>query len=205
MEILFIVGVGTNIGKTYTVSQLLKNDLKNNINAGVIKPVETGSETFEKGYINSDSYIYSKLLNLKINEINKYFFKKPYSPHLAAQYDGAEIDIELIKQIIDLNAKKYDKLYIEGAGGLIVPYNTEYFTYLDLIETYKNRSKVIVITNNILGTINTTMLTIMALQSKGIIIDKIFYNMIDKNTDDNITINNMKSIEDLSKIEVYKI
>lgn len=204
MEKIFIVGTGTEIGKTFCTKKLLINDLKKGIKAGAIKPIETGYELFGTELKGSDSYSYAEILNENIKEINLYFFKKPFSPHLASQIDKNYVNIQKLKEFIDEKSKKYDKIYIEGAGGLVVPYTLDYYTYFDLLESYKNESEVIVITNNILGTINHTMLTIELLKSKNIKIKSIVYNIMNKKQDTFLTMDNKKVIEKLSRIEVIE-
>jgi len=202
-NLYFIVGTGTEIGKTHVTLKLIEEDLKNKKNVMALKPIETGSEIFGKNLEGSDTKKYADLLNKNVDEINTYFFKKPMSPHIAADLDGQQILINKIKERIDKEIKTHEILYIEGAGGLLVPYKDRY-TYLDLLVDYRKKSEVIVVANNTLGTINHTLLTIETLKRNDIMIKGIIFNNKNNDTDEIILKNNIETIEKLSGIKVLK-
>lgn len=201
-KLYFIVGTGTEVGKTYSTLKLVDKDIKNNNKVMALKPIETGLETFDN-YKGSDSYKYSKKLNKKISDINLYFFNKPVSPHMASELDNKEINIEKVKEMINENLKNNDIVYTEGAGGLLVPY-TEDYTYLDLINEYKNKSEVIIVTNNSLGTINHTLLTINILKNNGIKIKGLIFNNMNNIKDKEFLNENIRIIEKMSGVEILK-
>jgi dethiobiotin synthetase len=64
-------------------------------------------------------------------------------------------------------------LVIEGAGGLMVPLN-DHFLMIDLIK--KLDVEVVLISQNYLGSINHTLLSITALKQYGIKISGIIFN-----------------------------
>lgn len=97
-----------------------------------------------------------------------YRLNKPLSPHLSAKLDG--IQIELSK--FHLPETK-NSLIIEGAGGLLVPLNDKELI-LDLIKQLN--VQVIVVSQNYLGSINHTLLTINALKQNSIQIKGIIFN-----------------------------
>ncbi len=202
-NIYFIVGTGTEIGKTHVSLKLMEEDLKNKKNVMVLKPIETGLEIFGENLEGSDTKKYADLLGKNVEEINTYFFKKPMSPHIAADLDGKQIFINQIKKRIDEEIKTHEILYVEGAGGLLVPYKNRY-TYLDLLVDYRKKSEVIVVANNSLGTINHTLLTIETLKRNDIMIKGIIFNNKDNNVDEILLKNNVETIEKLSGIKVLK-
>lgn len=202
-KLYFIVGTGTEIGKTHVTLNLIKEDLIAGKKVMAIKPVETGSETFDGELNGSDTKEYANLLGKKIEDINTYFFTKPMSPHIASELDGKKIMITDIKSKIDEEIVSNEIVYVEGAGGLLVPYKDRY-TYLDLLIDYRKKSEVIVITNNSLGTINHTLLTIETLKRNDIMIKGIIFNDKDGNTDEVLMKNNIETIEKLSGIKVLK-
>jgi thymidine kinase len=202
-NIYFIVGTGTEIGKTHVTIKLIEEDLKNKKNVMALKPIETGLEIFGENLEGSDTKKYADLLGKNVEEINTYFFKKPMSPHIAADLDGKQIFINQIKKRIDEETKVHETLYVEGAGGLLVPYKDRY-TYLDLLVDYRKKSEVIVVANNSLGTINHTLLTIETLKRNDIMIKGIVFNNKDNNVDEILLKNNVDTIEKLSGIKVLK-
>lgn len=202
-NIYFIVGTGTEIGKTHVTLKLIEEDLKNKRNVMALKPIETGSEIFGKNLEGSDTKKYADLLGKGTEEINTYFFKKPMSPHIAANLDGKQIFIDKLKKRIDEEIQISEILYVEGAGGLLVPYKDRY-TYLDLLIDYRKKSEVIVVAANSLGTINHTLLTIETLKRNDIMIKGIIFNNKENNTDEILLKDNIETIEKLSGIKVLK-
>jgi dethiobiotin synthetase len=155
---LFITGIGTDVGKTI-VSAIITESLR----ADYWKPIQAGDLE------NSDSHkIKSFLSNTKtIIHPNSYALNTPASPHLAAELDGIVIDLKEIKEPVTEN-----HLVIEGAGGVFVPLNDS-DCVIDLIQS---DHKVIVVSRHYLGSINHTLLTIEALESRKINVAGIVFN-----------------------------
>ena len=145
MELLFITGIGTDVGKTIAASIVAEA-----LGADYWKPVQAG---FEDG---TDAGLAGKLVSDKSIVIHKevYTLKTPASPHIAARVDDIVIDINKIVDSLPSSNKLY--LVIEGAGGLMVPLNEQEFV-IDLIEQLN--AKVILVSKNYLGSINHSLLT----------------------------------------------
>ncbi|MCH4888866.1 dethiobiotin synthase [Acidaminobacter sp. JC074] len=182
--IKFIIGTDTGVGKTYYGRKLIKEGHK------VIKPIETGKADFEDIH-KSDSYQYSHLQDLPIDQINLYFFDTPASPHLAAELDHEEVDLDKVKHFI----KDAGSSYVELAGGLMVPLTRNY-TQLDLIKSFPD-SQVDLVVSNKLGCINHTLLTLELLRSHHIKIGKIYINNMENESI--ISRDNEKTILDYIK------
>lgn len=156
---IFVTGIGTGIGKT-VVSAILVEKLK----ADYWKPVQSGDLD------NSDT---SKVKGLVSNAITKfhteaYRLTQPFSPHKSAAIDGITINPEnFIIPITD------NTLIIEGAGGLMVPLNSN-FLMIDLIK--KLGVEVVLVSQNYLGSINHTILSIYTLKQYGIPVRGIIFN-----------------------------
>jgi len=155
---IFVTGIGTDVGKTIA-SAIITEALQ----ADYWKPVQAGDLP------NSDSHKIKSLLSNSKTVIfeNSYALQTPASPHLAAEIDGIEIDL---KKIVEPKTKNH--LVIEGAGGVFVPLNGS-DTVIDLI---KPDYKVVVVSRHYLGSINHTLLTIEALQSRNANIAGIIFN-----------------------------
>ncbi len=192
-KIYFIVGSDTNAGKSYVTSNIIKRRIKEGKNIICLKPIETGLENFPD-YKGSDSLIYSEILGKKIEEINSFFFNKPLSPYAASKADGKEIDLELIRTKIEYDSERYEEVYIEGAGGLMVPFKENY-TYLDFIISFRKNAEVIIVGKNVLGGINHTLLTYEVLKENGINIKEIVMNNIEKSSDFNLIEGNIESVK----------
>jgi dethiobiotin synthetase len=156
---IFVTGIGTGIGKTI-VSAVLVEKLK----ADYWKPVQSGDLD------NSDTI---KVKNLVTNTTSVFYpeayrLTQPFSPHKSAAIDGVYIDPDKITVPVTNNT-----LIVEGAGGLMVPLNKD-FLMIDLIKQLG--AEVILVTQNYLGSINHTLLSIYALKKEGIRIKGIIFN-----------------------------
>ncbi|MBS1521625.1 MAG: dethiobiotin synthase [Bacteroidetes bacterium] len=158
---LFVTGIGTGIGKTI-VSAVLVEKLK----ADYWKPVQSGD--LDK----SDSLSVESLISNTATKIHPESYKltQPFSPHKSAAIDGITIDPDNFHLPRTSNA-----LIVEGAGGLMVPLNNE-FLIIDLIK--KLGIEVVLVSQNYLGSINHTLLSIHALKSYEIPIRGIIFNGI---------------------------
>jgi len=112
---------------------------------------------------------------LNKEHMNGYSFKEAASPHFAAQLEGQQIDVENLLQRIQCLQESYDVVIAEGAGGLFVPLDVQQsITLLDVIVSSK--LPVVLVTRTSLGTINHTLLTMEALQSRQIDVLGIVFN-----------------------------
>ena len=155
----FVTGIGTGIGKTI-VSAILTEKLQ----ADYWKPIQSGDLEI------SDSLFVKQLISNTQSIIHpeKYRLGQPLSPHLSARIDGVQISTAAIHPPVTKN-----NLIIEGAGGLMVPLNdTELI--LDLIK--RLNAKVIVVSQNYLGSINHTLLTLEVLKTNQIPVEGLIFN-----------------------------
>lgn len=147
---IFVTGISTDVGKTI-VSAIVTEALQ----ADYWKPMQSGnlneldSLTVKSLLTNSKSVIHKE----------KYLLSQPLSPDASAIIDGIEIKIDNL-----IPPKTENILIIEGAGGLLVPFN-EKNTILDLIQSDYS---VILVSKHYLGSINHTLLSLQTLKNKGI-------------------------------------
>ena len=158
-RMLFITGIGTGIGKTI-VSAVLTEKLKSDY----WKPIQSGdlndSDTLKvKGLISNPTSVF---------HTEAYRLTQPYSPHKSAAIDGITIDLNKI-----ITPKTNNNLLIEGAGGLMVPLNDEYLM-IDLIKQLD--VEVVLVSQNYLGSINHTLLSVAMLKQYNIKIAGIIFN-----------------------------
>jgi len=158
-EIFFVTGIGTGVGKT-VVSAILVEALK----ADYWKPVQAG------GLDNTDTDVVKSLVS---NGISKFFqetykLKTPASPHYAAEVESIKVSPADFKI-----PETKNHLIIEGAGGLMVPLNDD-FLMIDLIKQLN--AEVILVSQNYLGSINHTLLSIDALKVRNIPVKGIVFN-----------------------------
>ncbi len=156
---IFVTGIGTNIGKTLIAAILVEAK-----KADYWKPIQAGnlndSDTLKvQALVSNDQSIFHK---------ESYLLSQPLSPHAAAAIDSVHIELDKINMP---ETKK--TLIIEGAGGIMVPLN-EKDLVVDLIK-YLN-ADVVLVSQNYLGSINHTLLSVEALKSRNIPILGIVFN-----------------------------
>jgi len=153
----FITGIGTDVGKT-VVSAVVVEALQ----ADYWKPVQCGYprdlEKVSSLVTNTQSTFHPEF----------YLLDEPASPHQAAYNQEIKLKLNQIK-LPDTN----NDLVIEGAGGLMVPLNDREFM-IDLVERFAD--KVILVASLYLGSINHSLLSIEALQKRGLEITGIVFN-----------------------------
>lgn len=154
---LVITGIGTDVGKT-VVSSIIAEALK----ASYWKPIQAGDLD------NSDSIKVDRFTDNVTILPEAFRLSEPMSPHAAAEIDG----VEIAKDDLDLPEVE-GNLIIEGAGGIMVPVNSNGLTFADIIERWN--LPTIVVSRHYLGSINHTLLTLEVLQSRGVTIEGLVF------------------------------
>jgi dethiobiotin synthase len=154
----FITGISTEVGKTISSAIVVES-----LQADYWKPIQSGDLD------NSDTMKVKSLISNSISTFfpSSYEFDYPASPHLSAQMEGRHIELAHIKRPHSSNT-----LVIEGAGGLFVPLN-ERNTIIDLMLP---TDKIVLVSRHYLGSINHTMLSVEALQRRGLNIFGIIFS-----------------------------
>ncbi len=175
MKGIFITGTDTGVGKTFVGSGLATALREQGINVGVMKPAETGCVIRNGILVPRDALKLIKAggVDDPLDLVNPYRFRAPLAPAVAAAREGKQIDIKRIVSAFRTLARKHACMVVEGAGGIMVPL-TNSRQYLDLAGVLD--LPVLVVARPGLGTINHTLLTIMALRSRGLRIAGIVIN-----------------------------
>jgi dethiobiotin synthetase len=145
-----IVGIHTGIGKTIASAVLAEA-----MSADYWKPVQAGIEE-------RDTIVVRKLLTNGITRVHNeaLVLSKPLSPHAAAAIDGVEVDFTKFAW-----PETDKKLLVETAGGILSPMSAS-TTMADFVAHYK--MPAILVTQNYLGSINHTLMSVEVLKSRGI-------------------------------------
>ncbi len=181
---IFITGIGTGVGKTI-ISAIVTEKLK----ADYWKPIQSGDLD------NSDTLKVRDLVSNKTTRFypEAYRLTQPFSPHKSAAIDNVVIDIQTI-----IPPKTDNQLIIEGAGGLMVPPNDNALI-IDLIKQLN--AQVILVSQNYLGSINHTLLSLSMLKQYEIPVRGIVFNG-DKDIYSKTFILNYSGVKELGHVPV---
>lgn len=176
---IFVAGTDTGVGKTVVTGLLAGHLLSKGYAAVTQKWVETGSGGFSKDVEKHLKYMGKKKADFDghVPSMSPYVLKFAASPHLAAKREGKHIDEAVIKKALASLSKNFDVVVIEGIGGLAVPIDGKRLL-IDLIKDLD--IPVLLVSENSLGAINHTLLSIEALRSRQINVIGILFNETSK-------------------------
>jgi dethiobiotin synthetase len=164
---IFITGTDTGVGKTFFACGLAALLKKSGYKVGVMKPVETGCGQDDGKLVPQDAAALKEVSGCEIplEQICPYQFREPLAPSVAAEREGARIDIDRLVRMYNKISVDHDITIVEGAGGLLVPLLPSY-TYADFAKVLK--LPLIVVAANKLGMINHLLLTLEHASCKGL-------------------------------------
>jgi len=203
---IFITSTGTNIGKTYLTSLIIKKAQALNFKVNAIKPIISGFNI--ENFNTTDTGIISAALGKdqsSIEEVSPWRFEAPLSPDQAAYKENKEI---VFKELIDFCLKNLnpikninDIVLIEGVGGTMVPINNKYTT-LDLMKALD--IPVILIIGSYLGSISHTLNAYEVLIQNNININSI---VISESEENNIGINQTRKtlLNHIKTISIFSL
>lgn len=145
-----------------------------------MKPFATADKTFSKKYRSQDAAILARAAgtNDPDSELNPFFYLLAASPLVASQIKREPpASIEKALQGLQNLAKKHDFMIVEGIGGIMVP-----LTENESVADFAKRADlpIIIVSTSVLGTLNHTLLTVMACKEFGINIKGIIINKMPK-------------------------
>jgi dethiobiotin synthetase len=158
MSAIFITGTGTNVGKTFVASSLIRLFRQMGREVEAIKPVVSGFDP--QAAETSDPGILLEALGRpvtpeEIERISPWRYRAPLSPDLAATMERRRIDVgQVIAYCQEAAAQRRDVLLIEGAGGIMVPLDGQR-TILDVMMAL--RLPLVLVTGSYLGSISHTL------------------------------------------------
>lgn len=201
MKGLFIVGTGTDIGKTYVTALLLKKMLEVGMNATYYKGALSGAEVVDGKLIPGDAAYVKDISGLEesVENLVPYVYETAVSPHLAAQIEGNTVELGKVVEGYEKLSEKYDYVVMEGSGGIICPisYGENSLMLKDFITELNLPS--ILIADAGLGTINHTFLTAYYMKQKGLALKGVILNNYDGSL---MQRDNLKMIEELIGVPV---
>lgn len=180
MRGLFITGTSTGVGKTAVAAGLAWALRKRKVNVGVMKPFATANRAFSKKYRSQDTAMLARAAGVDDpdSDLNPFFYSLAASPLVASQLKRElPASIEKALQALQALAKKHDFMIVEGIGGIMVP-----LTENESVADFAKRAclPVVIVSTSMLGTLNHTLLTVMACKEFGINLRGIIVNKMPK-------------------------
>ena len=199
---IFVTATGTDVGKTYISALIVKKMRELGYNCGYYKPALSGAEIVNGKLVPGDCAYVLKTAKINAEPMNyvSYVFKTAVSPHLASEIEKKPINIEKIKSDFERIKKEYDFVVVEGAGGIICPFNLKE-QKLMLPDVIKSLGlDILIVASASLGTINSTVLTAEYAKQHNINVKGIILNNYDET--DFMQIDNKKQVEALTGVKV---
>jgi dethiobiotin synthetase len=167
---LLVTGTDTGVGKTLVAAALLLALRERGARALGFKPAETGVSPEDE----SDSSVLAQASGVTEERVRPLLhLEEALAPAVAAERARVTLDPERILETIrELRAGGY-ALVVEGAGGILVPLAWG-FTALDL--AVRAKLEAVVVARAGLGTLNHVLLTVEALERRGVALRGIILN-----------------------------
>ncbi|MEI8361667.1 MAG: dethiobiotin synthase [Betaproteobacteria bacterium] len=179
----FVVGTDTNVGKTYVACALVQHFVQQGLKTVGMKPIASGCQLNQQGELMNDdasALINASNVNAPLDLINPYRFLPAIAPHLAATQAGVTVNLHTITQAYLQLSTLVEVVIIEGAGGFFVPLN-QIETLADL--ALQLNVPIILVVGMRLGCINHALLTVEAIQARGLSLHGWVANQIDPDFD----------------------
>jgi dethiobiotin synthetase len=183
MRGIFITGTSTGVGKTAVAAGLAWALRKRKIEVGIMKPFATGNRVFSRKYRSQDTAILARASGVNDPDcsLNPFFYSIAASPLVAAELKHSPpVDTEKALQKLKKLERKHDFLIAEGIGGIMVP-----LTENEFVVNFAKRAELplIIVSTPELGTLNHTLLTVLACQKFRLKIAGIILNKASKKPD----------------------
>jgi dethiobiotin synthetase len=169
MSALFVSATGTDVGKTFVTSALIRHCRAHGDAVEAIKPVVTGYDAVKLAA--SDPARLLTALGREITpaaaeRISPWRFTAPLSPDMAAGREGRAIDFSaVVKFCRDSIAASRGHLLIEGIGGIMVPLDASH-TVLDIVTAL--RVPLLLVAGSYVGTISHTLTALQVLARRNV-------------------------------------
>ena len=175
MKAYFVTGTDTGVGKTHVCCALLHRFAQQGYSTIGMKPVAAGLDADGR---NEDVELLRAASSVAATTelINPFAFKSPIAPHLAAAEEGRAIRFAPIVEALGKLVQQAEVVIVEGVGGFRVPLGPDGDS-ADLAQALA--LPVILVVGLRLGCINHALLTVEAIQARGLTIAGWIANCID--------------------------
>lgn len=175
---VFVAGTDTGVGKTLVACALLHGFAARGLRVAAMKPVAAGAVLRRGVWYNDDVVQLRASANVDAPQsvVNPYCFVPPIAPHVAAKEAGVTIRMAVIEKNYARLGRNADLVVVEGAGGLLVPLGGK-LSAADI--PLRLDLPVVLVVGLRLGCLNHALLTVEALQARGLWLAGWIANRID--------------------------
>jgi dethiobiotin synthetase len=165
----FVTGTDTEVGKTLISGALITHLKKQHAVVAGFKPVVAGMNLIAGKMCNEDILALASVMSYKPQEdyldICPYQLSTPAAPHLVAKESDVHLDYSVMLNAFNKVRDKSDAIVVEGVGGFKVPFHdgktsADFAQDMDL--------PIVLVVGMRLGCINHALLTVEAIQSRGL-------------------------------------
>lgn len=165
----FITGTDTEVGKTLISGALITHLKKQHAVVAGFKPVVAGMNLIAGKMCNEDILALSGVMNYEPQEdyldICPYQLATPAAPHLVAKEANTHLDYSVMLNAFEKLRENSDAIVVEGVGGFKVPFH-DGKTSADFAQDMG--LPIVLVVGMRLGCINHALLTIEAIEARGL-------------------------------------
>jgi len=195
---LYISSTKQQEGKTFLTAGLASTMQSLGYKTSVYKPIQTcGIEI--NGFMQSPDLTFVKSMDPYINTEFSYLFKSKTQPLLAAELENEYIDIETIYNDYQKILTKSDCTILDGDSGLLSPIAPSLQT-IDILK--RLQTPVLFVITPREDAINDTLLSINAVQEKGLTVRGVVINNITDDCPKEILTSITRVIEEYTNVNI---
>ena len=160
MNAYFVTGTDVGVGKTHVVCALLRDLTARGVRAMGCKPVSCGDRKELRSMREAAGQP-----TLALDSINPLYLRTAADPRMGAEFERQSVSISALAGQVQALAAEYDTLLVEGVGGWETPLCPGK-TMADLAEQLQ--LPVLLVVSNRQGAANLAILTVRAIQARGL-------------------------------------
>ena len=200
---LFIIGTGTDVGKTYVSGLILKKLKESGVSAAYYKAAMSGNERSADGSLIPGDALHVKRgsgISQPLEEMCPYVYETAVSPHLASRMEGNPVQMEVVLEGFRKACQGYEYVTMEGSGGILCPicFDEKEIWLPDVVKACG--LDCLLVADAGLGTINAVGLTAFYLKARDIPLKGIIFNHFQPG--DPMQEDNMKMCEHLTGAKI---
>ena len=160
MPAYFVTGTDVGVGKTHVICALLRKLVERGISCAGCKPVACGDRKELRAMREAAGQP-----ALSLDKLNPLYLRTMADPRVGIDFEHQRVDIPALVASTQELASTYATLLVEGTGGWETPLAPG-TTMADLAQAL--RYPVLLVTSNRQGAVNHALMTVRAIQARGL-------------------------------------